>query len=99
MSERSRFAATASARMLLAAGDERAALTVAAGLRARVGRELEDERDAFADPLVCLRALCVEVGGVGRAPLLDDVDGHDVELHGGPLLGADQRDAEVDRIE
>src|SRR5512141_3126175 len=100
MSESSRFARIVeSARVLGAAGYERAALAVATGLRSPIGGQFEHERDATGDPVPRFVAVGVEVGGVGGSPLLDDVDGDDLELHRRPLLGADQRDACVDRVE
>src|SRR4051795_3000762 len=98
MSDSNRFARTALPRMLRAAGYERAALAIATDARSGVGGELEHACDSIADPRVSFLAVGLDVGGVVRTPLLDHVDGDDVEVDRRPLLGAHQRDAHVDRV-
>src|SRR3954451_24298154 len=99
MSDSNRFAGTALPRMLRAAGYERAALAIASDARSGVGGELEHVRYSITDPRVRFLSVGLDVGGVVCTPLLDYVDGDDLEVDRRPLLGAHQRDAHVDRVE
>src|SRR5258708_23975048 len=102
MSESRRFGRISGrrlARMLRAAGYERAALAMASRPRSRVGCQFEYPTDPIRDPCVSLGPVVFEIGNVCGTALLDHVGDRDAELLGCPILGPYQRDTSVDRIE